>query len=456
MLADVLRRFLASSGIAPSHVLVACSGGVDSTALLLAFADVRALGFTVTCGHVNHHLRGPESDGDEAFVAELCARLSIAMLREDAPLPADAIRSSGVEAAARLVRESALFTMRERAGAQWIATAHQMNDQAETVLMRLATGSGIQGLRAIHPRRDDGFIRPLLDVSRDDIARFLTALGVEPRHDSSNDDPRFLRNRVRRALRELGTDAVRAISSVAVEASSLWKELDARIAEAEREFVTNADRDETRFNALPRDPWLARALLLRHIRRLANSRDVSSENLTRIVEWSRDRRRITVSKELELVRVDSALILRRRADPRAAPEPFDRTISADGVATTLPDRARISVRRLTALPRDLSDSDHLRQVFAVPADAIAEFVVRSRRPGDRFRPLGMAGTRKLKDVLIDRKIAAEIRERLPLLTCSGEIVWMAGIGVSERFKVTGGPADWYEVICERPESSSHN
>ena len=455
MLVDAIRRFLASSGIGPSHVLVACSGGVDSTALLLAFADLRPLGFTVSCGHVNHHLRGDESADDEAFVEQLARRLSIPFLRADAPLDPGTIRTSGIEAAARAVREPALFAMRDRAGARWIATAHQMNDQAETVLMRLSTGSGIRGLRAIHPRREDGLIRPLLDVSRDEIERFLATLGVEARHDRSNDDMRFLRNRVRQALRDLGIDAIRSISGVAREASILWTALDARIDAAERETVTAATESETRFRALPDDPWVARALLLRHIQRLGNAREVSSENLVRILDWSRERRRITVSKELELLRAGDGIILRKRSQATAA-DPFVVHLAPEAGPAILPDGTALTLRRLSSAPARLSDEHHMQQVFEVPRGAAAEFVVRSRRPGDRFTPLGMGGTRKLKDVLIDRKIAAEARDRLPLLTCNGEIVWIAGVGVSDKYKVTGRPADVYEVICERDESPGHD
>jgi tRNA(Ile)-lysidine synthase len=455
MLIDAVRRFLASSGIGPSHVLVAASAGVDSTALLLAFADLRLLGFTVTCGHVNHHLRGEESDGDETFLVALCARLEIPLLRVDAPLEADRVRASGVEAAARTVRETALQRMREECGARWIATAHQMNDQAETVLMRLATGSGIRGLRAIHPVRDDGFIRPLLDVTRDEIERFLATLGITARHDSSNDDPRFLRNRVRRALGDLGIDAVRSISGVARDASVLWPALEARVDAAESECVIETGETETRFARFPDDPWVARALLMRHVGRLASTREITSESLSRVVEWSRERRRITVSKELELVRTGDALVLRLRA-VRTAAEPLDTYEIAGEGSVRLPDGSRIVVRKLGAIPASLSDESHSRQVFALPPEATAEFAVRSRRPGDRFAPLGMRGTRKVKDVLIDRKIPVEIRDHVPILTCGGAIVWIASVGVSEHFKVSDVASNVYEVICERDESTGHN
>lgn len=452
MILEPIRRFLAAAGIGPCRVLVACSGGGDSTALTIAFADLRALGFEVSCAHVNHRLRGEESDGDEAFVRELGRTLQLETEIADGALSPESIRRVGVEAAAREIREQRLQEIRQRTGADLIATAHQMSDQAETVLMRLASGTGIQGLRAIHPVREDGFIRPLLEVTREEIERFLAERGVDPRRDSSNDDMRFVRNRVRRALHDLGPDAIRGISQVAREATTLWSSLDRQIDLAESKTVISVSEHETRFSALPDDPWIARALLLRHIRRLASARDLSSENLSRIVEWSADRRRVTVTKDLELLRTHGAIALRRRDFP--PPPPYEVALTA-GRTAELPEGKQIRVTRLASRPDELADAEHTRQVFSVDSNAVPSFLVRSRRPGDRFRPLGLGGTRKVKDILIDRKIDPDDRDRLPILVCNGEIVWIAGVGVSESFRVVDGTGDLYEVTCERVEPRQH-
>jgi tRNA(Ile)-lysidine synthase len=447
MIVDSVRRFLAASGIGPCHVVVASSGGGDSTALLLAFAELRDLGFEVTCAHVNHHLRGDESEGDEAFVRELAETLNLRFESADGSLPPEAVKRSGIEAAARDVRQEQLQSIRQRVGARYIATAHQMSDQAETIIMRLTSGTGIRGLRAIHPVRGDGFIRPLLDVTRDEIGRFLAERGITPRYDSSNDDLRFVRNRVRRALRDLGPEAIRGISQVAREATVLWSSLDRTVDAAETVSVISATESETRFRSLPDDPWVARALLLRHVRRLGNARDLSSENLARIVEWSANRRRITVTRELELLRMHDAIVLRRRdLEP---PPPFEVPIMP-GSTAALPGGMRVSLRRIATPPAELGDPEHMRQVFSLPESSEPIFTVRSRRPGDRFRPLGLGGTRKVKDALIDRKIDPDIRDRLPILVCNGEIVWMAALGLAESFRVVDdGTGDLYEVNCER-------
>src|ERR1051326_7662943 len=166
MVTDSIRRFFAERDIAPCRIVAAVSGGGDSTALLIALIELE---FDVVAAHVNHHLRGEESNGDEAFVRELCARRGVPIEVVDGPLDAAYVKRAGIEAAAREVRMRLLLDIKQRRDARFVATAHQKNDQAETIVMRLFTGSGIAGLRGIHPLRDDGFIRPMLHVTRDAV-----------------------------------------------------------------------------------------------------------------------------------------------------------------------------------------------------------------------------------------------------------------------------------------------
>ncbi len=399
--------------------MAAVSGGADSTALLLGLAELRADGFEVECAHVNHHLRGADSEADEAFVRDLCARLGVVLHVEDGTLDEAAVRARGIEAAAREVRYARLRELRERTGARFVATAHQQNDQAETVLMRLLTGSGIAGLRGIHPIRDDGFIRPLLDATRAEVEAYLETRNITPRFDRSNDDPRFLRNRVRAMLRELG--GVEQLAKVAEQARSLWPLVERAIDEAEAVVASDA---ETRFTSLPDDEWLRGALLQRHIRRLdPEARDFDAQRIARELGGSR---RVSVTKTLELIKEDVWVLRRRETSTDSWTIRF---APAEGAA-------RPSGRQLVQLPRD----------------AAPEFTVRTRQAGDRFQPLGMAQAKKLKDFLIDRKIAAGVRDRLPLLLWNGEIVWIAGVEVSEAFKVTEpGAGDLYEVWMEKTE-----
>src|SRR6184192_452415 len=310
VIVETIRRFLAAHGV-DGIVVAAVSGGGDSTALLLGLAELD--GVELVAAHVNHHLRGADSDDDEAFVRELCARLGVPLHVEDGTLDPAAVRERGVEAAAREVRHARLHDMRERVGGRWIATAHQRNDQAETVLMRLMTGGGLAALRGIHPVRDDGVIRPLLEVTRATIDAFLKERGVTARVDASNADQRFLRNSVRAMLPE---SAIGNLAAVAAQARAQWSVLERAIDDADRSTTTE---DETIFGKLPDDPWLKQAILHKHIRRLdPQARDVGAAELERLANEIENIKRISVTKRLELLRKGETIALRRV--PRPTPQ----------------------------------------------------------------------------------------------------------------------------------------
>lgn len=438
MVLEAVRQSFVKYGIGPCRLVAAVSGGTDSTALLLAMADLRTDGFDLVCAHVNHRLRGAESDADEAFVRDLCATLDVPLHLADGTLDDRVMRDAGVEAAAREVRYARLREIRERTGARFVATAHQKNDQAETVLMRLMTGSGIAGLRGIHPLRDDGFLRPLLDVTRDAIDAFLRERAVTPRFDRSNDDPRFLRNRVRAALRELG--GVENLADLAEQARSLWPIIERAIDAVEDVETSDV---ATRFLSWPDDPWLRQALLHRHIRRLdPRVRNVSAASLARLAAELEGIRRVSVTKSLELARRGEELVLGKPPEPTVA---FELELTPEAPAWIPALDLTVRIARCNAA--DIGGA--ARQLIQLPEDSAPRFLVRNRRAGDRFHPLGLAGSKSLKDFLIDRKIEAEKRDRLPLLIWNDAIVWIAGVEVSERFKVTSPPGGaLFEVWME--------
>jgi tRNA(Ile)-lysidine synthase len=435
-------RFLADAGIAPCRIIAAVSGGTDSSALLRALSELRGSGFDIAAAHVNHHLRGAESDGDESFVRDLCSRLGMPLHVADGALDPESIRERGIEAAARTVRYQRLTDLREKSGARFVATAHQKNDQAETVLMRLLSGSGPGGLRGIHPVREDGFIRPLLEVTREEIEVYLREHGITPRHDTSNDDPRFLRNRVRAFVRDLG--ATEVLASIATQARAQWPILERAIDDAEREHA-EVSADETRFTSWPENEWLRGALLQRHIRRLdPGARDFDAR---RIVGELASIRRISVTKHFELVKRGDVLILRRNPQPIGD---FEVTLTPTSPAF-IPALARTIHIAFSRQPPTAN-----RQLLQLPLDADPTFTIRNRRTGDRFHPLGLPRPKKLKDFLIDRKIPVEVRDRLPLLLWRGEIVWVPGVEISERFKVTDSAGGIYEVWMEDPGEAAND
>jgi tRNA(Ile)-lysidine synthase len=222
LLGVIQRSIRAHAMLVPGErVLVAVSGGPDSTGLLLALARLRRkLGVELVAAHVNHRLRAGEADLDEAGAAASAAALGVAFVRDE--LPTALARGGNLEARARSARYAALRRLAAAHACAKIATGHTLDDQAETVLMRLIRGSGGRGLGAIRPARADGIIRPLIECWRGDVEAVVRAAGLAYRIDQSNRDPRFLRTQVRERvlplLGELNPSIARACANLAAAA----------------------------------------------------------------------------------------------------------------------------------------------------------------------------------------------------------------------------------------------
>jgi tRNA(Ile)-lysidine synthase len=251
-------------------VAVGVSGGADSIALLNILRLYRGgLGIgRLAAAHVNHGLRGAESDGDEDFVRDEAAKLGVEFFsvrlghtgdgcvdtyescrRDSVSIDTDerhcpvidtdntdnAGGGSGIEAWARRERYRFFSAVRRERGVDWVATAHTADDQAETVLLRLARGAGLRGLRGILPVRGDGIIRPMLGVERRRLLEWLSERGIGYRTDSSNADPRFRRNRIRAEvvpkLLDCDPSAVRNIAAAAAAAQAAWGGVEGRAGE---------------------------------------------------------------------------------------------------------------------------------------------------------------------------------------------------------------------------------
>ena len=250
-----VRRFMAALEGGAGPGVVAVSGGADSVALLRALHAVQAGPLAVA--HVNHRLRGADSDADEAFVRELCATLGVPCRVKSLDVAALAA-GENLESTARRVRYEFFAEVAAEAGAKWVATGHTADDQAETVLHRLVRGTGLQGLRGVASERAGGvsppvietggltpparLLRPLLTVTRADVLAYLAALGQPFREDASNADPRFTRNRIRHELLPLlktfNPDVVSALAHLAEHAGEAHEVLTALA----RELLAKAER----------------------------------------------------------------------------------------------------------------------------------------------------------------------------------------------------------------------
>jgi tRNA(Ile)-lysidine synthase len=427
-------------------VVAMVSGGADSVALLRWLAGSHAAGTLLSVLHVNHGLRGDAADSDAAFVERLCGEAGVPCRVVAYEVGAYATEAGlNVEDAGRRVRyrfaEEQLDARCAEAGVEpergRIATAHTFDDRAETMVMRLAQGTGASGLVS-PPYRRGRVVRPLLDCTRTDVTAYLAALGQDWREDATNLDTSRLRARVRANivpfLREINPGFDVTLARTLEVMSSEDELLDSQAAEAEAEHVESRGgelRIDRAASALPR------ALLRRMLRRamfaaFPEASRLEFEHLEAVCDgiatdgFSRD-----LPGGLRAFDEYGTLVISREAGtaPPLAP-------SLLNVPGTL-DLGEAG--RVTAEPAGPDGIDPDRASALVDADAVLEgLVVDSVRPGDRMRPLGMEGSRKLQDVLTDAKVPARRRPLVPVVRDGERIVWVAGVRMSEDYRVGPG------------------
>lgn len=442
---DQVESFLRRYRLQPRRLLVAVSGGADSTALLTVLQEAAAERFEVVSLHVRHGLRGESSDADARWIDEYARSLGVAHHAVDGSPPLRERARVGIEAAARNIRYELLEQFRSQLDADFVVTAHHLDDEAETVLLRLITGSGPQRLTGIAPvdeiRR---LLRPFLFTRRHSIESFLEERHVQPRHDESNASVRFVRNRIRHELipflSSLNPRIVETLAETAAQGRELREALDHAVDIA---AATSLRRNETQ-SVIERDErlhgWILRALLLREILRLdPEARDISAADLRRLEEGSESR--VTVTDSLELIRKPHALRLQRRMEQPSAPA-VSVELSPEQVVQIATPACFVRVRAAAA------EEEPQRDSFQLPELAPERFLLRNRQEGDRFQPLGLPHDKKLKDVLINRKIDLSTRGRLLILTHGELIVWVSGVGISERFRVRDRNRRWFRIVVE--------
>lgn len=385
-------------------------------------------GHRIAAAHLNHHLRGAESDRDENFVRRLCDKLGIELIVEQASLGRDL---SNLEERARNARYDFLERAADRLDARHIALGHQADDQAETIMLRMLRGAGIAGLSAMAERGPGRLIRPLLRLRRCDLLGYLEALGAQFISDSSNRSPRHLRNRVRidllpaiehgyapgfsRRLVELGAE-VRAVD-------------DFLNAGAERELNSRLTSDQrlqlSSFSNL--HPALAAAILRKFIAdRIGTLRRVDRSHLQALMRLCLEgppNGSLDLPGKWYAVREYETLAIQRIE--RTIAERYAMPLALDG-RTEIAQSGFIFEAAIVAADAAPMPDDLYQAVF--DADRVATpMVARNSLPGDRIAPLGMTGSRKVKEVFIDGKLPSRMRARYPLIEVDGQVAWIPGL-----------------------------
>jgi tRNA(Ile)-lysidine synthase len=421
------------------------SGGSDSVALVFLLRELASQGDLVLSGlaHLNHHIRGAAADADAAFCRALAERLEIPAFMGDVDVPAAARRDgASLEVAGRQARQQFYNDSLRAANAARIAVAHTRDDQAETVLLRLTRGAGALGLAGIAPRRGP-IVRPVLELSRSDLQRYLAGRRESWRDDETNLDRSIPRNLVRHAvmprLREINAQAdaalARAADALRVDAEFLETLANAAFLKAVK-ADTEDDRVVVSAEEFGRLPASLATRVARFALETANpDRSYGLEEARALCAFLGGGRIV----ELPGLRVErfgaDAVLVHRRVPELPAKDAFELRLNVPGTVEASDGRWTMSADG--PMPRPMSVTARADTVIVDARDIGSQLIVRRRRPGDRLHPLGAPGRRKVQDVLVDRKVPRDDRDLIPIVTTeTGQIVWVAGQVLAEPFRVT--------------------
>lgn len=433
-------------------VIVAVSGGADSVALLDVLASLGHLRLKLVVAHLNHGLRGTEADGDADFVAELARRYGLPLESGAADVRAIAReRGLSLEDAGRKARYEWLDALADRCGALRTALGHQADDQAETFLLRLLRGAGTTGLSGMRPLTAGRYARPLLCLSRAEITLYLQLRGLSWRNDSSNADTGFLRNRIRHeclpylstynpAIPELLNSAAEILYADEAVLEGVIDQVFERVALTASSGVSldlplvGAELPGIRFRLYRRAIQVLKGDLAR----------ITGSHLKQIDALARSARvngALSLPGGVRVQRSYQALGF-SLSGPERDSAPWELVIDGPG-RYPLPSGGELTIR-LTAPPESWVEVPACRAYFD-PISTPFPWTLRTFRPGDRFRPFGMKGSRKVKEFFIDNKVPAAVRRSVPLLFGGGELLWICGMRVSEAARIRSGTLEVAEV-----------
>lgn len=447
----ISRHSMLTSG---DRVLAAVSGGPDSVALLhLLLKLAPEYDLSLGVAHLNHGLRGADSDRDADFTAEMARRRGLPFHsgRRDVENLRRAEKLSPEEAA-RKVRREFLLEVKRNEGYDRLALGHHADDNAELVLMRLIQGSGTAGTAGMAPVGPDGIIRPLLSATRAEIEAFLDAEGIPRVADASNAENRFPRNRIRNRLLPLLRDEFNPAAAAALNRY-------AKIRRDEEEWLslltedlagrcTLRSEENSEILSVPalRDlPAAARRRVVRraaerargHLRRIGLAH---VEAVLGLLEGGGRHRRLDLPGRLRVVRTGGELRIRRMDGPLRQTgeiQPEYRYEMDEPGTLALPEiAARLSLRRVARPSEGNVRQAGQNVAFFDMTHVRFPLVVRNARPGDRFTPLGMSGSQSVSDFLINQKVPLPDRPRCPVLLSGDRIIWVAGRRIDEAVKLT--------------------
>jgi tRNA(Ile)-lysidine synthase len=440
------------------RVIIAVSGGPDSIALLHILNALKSrLKITLFVAHVNHCLRDDESDGDEEYVKNFCKKLNIEFRSKRVNIEKiSKLKNISHESAGREERYKFFKELKEQLAAQKIAIAHNSNDQAETVLMRIMRGTGMEGLVGIKPVRDNIFVRPLINNTRYEIEKYCKENNLKPRIDKTNLQTIYARNKVRLQLipyiqQNFNKDIIHTLNRLSdiIEIDNDYLEI---IAKEKYKKYCSITSDKV---IISKDAFLNHDAIITRIIRLAlhnilgNLCNFEKFHIYQVVNIQKQ----STSKMIMLPNNICAVnnygnIIISKYKKQNIRNSYTEYILHIGLNEIEDARLKVNIHIIDRKENLQFNSEELVKYFDY--DKVKDnIILRYRREGDRFVPSGMVGNRKLKDFFIDLKIPKNERERIPIICFNNEIAWIIGYRISECFKIDKSTK---RILCISVES----
>ena len=462
---DIRKRFLKfikEKNIVKSgdKILVGLSGGPDSVCMLNLLCSIRdEEKIEVAAAHINHMLRGEEADKDEEYSKRLCESLGVRFFSKRIDINKYALETGkSSELAGREARYDFFDEIINKINFNKIATAHNANDQAETILMRIMRGTGLEGLGGIPVEREGKYIRPILFMKREEVEQYCKENNFNPHIDATNLERIYSRNKVRLDIlpymkNNFNPNIVETINRMAL------------LLQDDNEFIEGEVNKAYKDNCFERENSIVisknlfnihSAIVTRVIRKALfiinkSNYDMEMKNIEDIIELSNlgTNKRVDLPKDIYAENVYGDIIIRKK-------EYIKNKLSNELTLNKKDILHNEVIFDEYIINFDLVNNKDIKQendelIKKFDYDKINNVTIRYRKDGDRITPLGMKGSKKLKDIFIDMKIPKEKRDEIPLIQFNDEISWIVGIKMSDKFKITKETKHILKVSVKRKE-----
>lgn len=447
-------------------ILLCVSGGPDSMALLYLLTALRKeYGIELAVAHLDHMLRGKASAQDANFVKKIADKLNIPFVTEESDVRALANSNKmSIEEAAREARYDFYQRAAKKVVATKIATAHTMDDQAETVLMRLIKGAGSAGLSGIPYKRqlsNRWVIRPLLDIKRSDIEKYIKKQGIPSRIDASNLKTFYLRNRVRNILiplleKKFNPKIKENLNLVSKNLGAEFSYLNIAARRLCERLTSKTQRGiDIGIDDLLRQHIAMQRLIVREIifKLRGNLRKITYKHWLQVESalTKVGRQKVDLAGGIKVIRDKGRVLFTNKKIPEEIKKQLKTAVKLNVPGETAIPELGIKVRTeiVKRRPKFKKGKRRKRSEY-INGDLIkGSLMIRTRLKGDKMRPLGMKSFKKLQDIFVDEKIPSEIRDTIPLIISRNRILWIPGIKISEDFKVDKGTKKVLKILIGR-------